>query len=322
MATELNYRMFREEDLPAVSRLWDEAGWGQLSAETWRQWFVETPYGPCLVSVAVDEAGEVVGQMVFTPTLVWVNGVQARALRLSAPILRGDERRKRLRSPDHPVIRLYYTVIDEAVKDDYGIVYAVPDAGWLPFFRWLPKLGFHHFAQKAFPCMGLSVPAGRAAEPPSPSGLLACQEAPLGEEYEALWQEARESFPIPCGIVRNRQWLSYKHGGNLALAVRECQGNRLLGYAAIRRKENLLVDYLARTPDDLARVVTVALGQLAAGGSAGVLRAMDAPALGPTLRALGFTPVDYNFAFVCHTLDPRLPPEDDLLSRWYLTPGE
>jgi hypothetical protein len=49
---------------------------------------------------------------------------------------------------------------------------------------------------------------------------------------------------------------------------------------------------------------------------------MDTPALGPALRALGFTSVDYKFAFVCHTLDPRLPHEDELLSQWYLTPGD
>lgn len=40
------------------------------------------------------------------------------------------------------------------------------------------------------------------------------------------------------------------------------------------------------------------------------------------LEALGFTPLDYDFAFVCTSLDPALPTEAIDPSRWYLTPGD
>ena len=97
MQDQLTYRLFEDADLPGVLRLWDEAGWGTLTPEQWREWFVDGPQGPSLVTVAIDERGEVVAQEVFAPSRAVVRGREIRALRLSAPILREQIRGESLR---------------------------------------------------------------------------------------------------------------------------------------------------------------------------------------------------------------------------------
>jgi hypothetical protein len=52
------------------------------------------------------------------------------------------------------------------------------------------------------------------------------------------------------------------------------------------------------------------------------LSAMETPTLGPTLRGLGFTLVDYRFAFACAPLNPSLPIEAIVPERWYVTPSD
>src|SRR5918998_5346703 len=98
MAGQLTYRLFQDADLPGLLQLWqEETHWGSLTPEVWRQWFVDTPYGASRIAIAVDESGDIVGQMIFSPSHVSVDGSEVHALRLSSPILRKDLRRTSMR---------------------------------------------------------------------------------------------------------------------------------------------------------------------------------------------------------------------------------
>ena len=318
-AEGLAFRLFREYDLPGVLRLWEEeSGWGGITPEQWRRWYVDRPDGPCLVMVAEDEEGRVAGQLVFAPTVVRMEGAEVPAVRVGAPIVDRTRRRRSVRHPEHPATRLYRAGAREAAERGFRLLYALPEHGGLPFFRWLGG-----FAEADLGCVAVDAASAAAA---GFAGALQAAPAPgFGAEYDALWELAMESFPIRCAVDRSAGRLRYRIGGHLVLEARDGDG-ALVGYAAIHKRTGLLEDVLARTPAELAPVLAAALACLASVPDGSVpfreVKAMDAPVLRPALEVLGFAPVDYRFAFVCTSLDPSLPAERIDPERWYLTPGD
>ena len=318
----LHYRVSEEGDLSGLLRLWEEAGWGSLSPAQWREWFVDGPQGPCLIAVAVDPDGEIVGQELFAPSRVSVAGREARALRVSAPILRQEYRGGSLRRDRHPVFGLYRTAVAAAQERGYEVVYSLPEHAWLPIFGLATRFGVARFDTTAFGCAELTLAADAVGSlGPAARSVEARPIARFGAEYEELWRSARESFPIACGVVRDAAWLAFRNSGRIALEVRDRDDGSLVGYSATKRQTGLLADVLARRPEELAAVVAATAVWLSECGGCNRLKAMQTPALAPVLRTLGFEPVDYRFAFTCETLGPaageRVAPE-----RWYVMPGD
>jgi hypothetical protein len=329
MSERLTYRLFCEDDLPGLLRLWEGAGWGTLTPEQWRAWFVEGPQGPSLVTVGVDERGEVAAQEMFAPSRAVVGGREVRALRFSAPILREDLRGRLLRSPDHPFVGLYKAAAGAAAERGFSVVYSLPEYAWLPVFRIAPRCGVRPFAEAAYACASLPFEAARsAAVRGAAEGLEARAVEEFGDEYEGLWREARASFPIDCGVVRDRDWLAFRNSGRIAVEVRDASDGGLVGYSATKRATGLVADLLAREPAELKRVVAATLRWLERerGGSVPEalthLKVMRTPTLAPALDALGFEPSDYRFAFTCNSFDSSLALEEIAPERWYVLPGD
>jgi hypothetical protein len=324
MVPDLNYRLFREEDLSSLLQLWEEAGWGQLSPDTWREWFLTTPYGPCLVVVAVNDQKEVMGQAVFTPTELDVNNRVVRALRLSAPILRQAIRNNSLRSLHHPAIALWLTGAIAAASLGYGLVYALPDPNWLPFFRTL-----YRFKQAEYRCLEAPLNGNGKARLPGGAAWQVQPVSAFGPEFQSLWEAARRSFAIGCGVRRSPEWLSYRNGDHHVLAVRAPRDESLAGYVSVHKQTGLIMDLAARNSAELTPVLAAALGWLAhqpAGSPFSInrdhVKVMETPVLRAALSELSFTPVDYHFAFVCDPLDPSLSPEEVHPGQWYIMPGD
>jgi hypothetical protein len=319
----LTYRLVEERDVPALLRLWEEAGWGTLSEEVWRQWFVETPHGRCVVAVAVDSRGEVVAQEMFTPSLVSVDGREVRALRFSAPIVSRSIRGVSLRHPEHPVFGLYRTAVEAASAQGFGVIYSLPDYAWLPIFRLVPG-----FAEAAYGCV--AVECGADFSPLStgePNGglkpALQARPAEFTDEYDRLWLSARETFPIHCGVVRRHEWVRFRNSGRIAVEVRDPSDGSLAGYASVKKQTGLLADVLARRPGELPHVLQATMRWLAEnGGGLTHLKVMQTPALAAALEGFPTENVDYRFAFTCRTLDERLPAEAIAPERWHAMPGD
>ncbi len=320
MTEPLTYRPYRPEDIPALLRLWEEeAGWGKLSEETWRQWFIDGPLGPALVVVAARPDDEVVAQQIYSPVQAVILARTVKALHLSAPIVREDFREGLSYHPDHIVIRLLECAIREAAAQGFALIYAQPKHAWLRFTRTVP-----YFSDAEYPCVKRAL---LPVEHPGDS-LVAGRALTFTPDYEDLWNQARENFPIACGITRTPAILNYRYGGRLVVEVRGRNDGRLQGYAAFRRETGLLDDLLADRPEQLMPVLATALDLLASQPDLSrefgltAVRAMATPLLREGLQLLGFEPVHFTFAFICGRVDPSLPPEAADPRFWYLTPGD
>ena len=324
----LSYRLFEQSDLPGLLRLWDEhSGWGSISEQQWRQWFLETPQGSCLVAVALDEKGEVAGQEVFTPAYLEVAGRKLRALRVSAPILRQDLRRASIRQLSHPVVQLFLTARNAALASGFDVIYGLPEHAWLPFFRWMTRVGLPRFEEAEFECMNLRLDGDSVSalkEVAASADLEAQPAAIFGEDYEELWCKAKSAFPVTCGVIRDANWLKFRNGGRITVEVRHRGTRELVGYVAFKRQTLLLADILTREPRSLSPVLAAALSHVAslANGSASIVKAMGTPTMMPTLTSLGFEPAHYQFAFVCNSLHDGLAPQAVAPDQWYVTPGD
>ena len=330
MSKNITYRLFQDSDLPGVLRLWEEeSGWGALTPELWRQWYRGTPFGDAVIAVAVDESGAIAGQETFVPARVAVGERVVKAWRLSAPILRNDLRRHSLGDMDHPTFRLYQTATHSAAVQGTDIIYALPEVNWLPVFRVLARRRIVFFSGAKYECLVLPLAASFSNDGDSSFVVRTVNE--FGDEYAALWHEAKNNFPIQCGVERSPLWLGYKNGAHLTLAAYD-QHDRLTGYGAINRRTGLIADWLTRRPADTVKVLAAIVHYLATQHTAGVktipsvIKAMSTPILNDALRTLGFMPIDFHFAFVCALRDPNaateLSAEAIRPEHWYLMPGD
>jgi hypothetical protein len=319
----LTYRLFHDEDLPALLRLWEEdSGWGAITREQWHEWYVETPYEPALIAVAEDGDGRIVGQLAFTPTRVAVDGREVKALRLSAPITRKHVAAIAVagHGPPHPAIGLYQAGVRAAIGQGFAMVFAFTQRAWLPFLRSGSRFGLPPIADAEFGCV--SFPLDGTAELDAPAGRLDVEPVrEFSDEFAALWVDARQGLPVRCGLVRSPAWLRYKNGGHLTLAARGAEG-KLVGYAAVRRRDGLLADLLARDPSGLTDVLAASLRWLAAHPQErpGVdrLKAMRMTWLEPLMGRARFE--DYVFPFFSLSIHPSLPLEAIAPGQWFLMP--
>jgi hypothetical protein len=316
----LTYRLFRDEDLPAVLRLWEEhSGWGGITEDQWREWYIEAPFAPSRVVVAADDRGEIVGQLVLTPTRVRVGERVVDAARISAPILHQDFRWRRLRHPDHPITRLLDLIMEIAIGDGLALVYAMPEYAWRSFFRWYPR-----FESIEFGCVSVPIPESSSR---LPGRFTAAVSSGFGDEHTTLWKEARAAFPIEVALERSVELLRYKNRGHLVFDIRDDVRGVLAGYAAIHRRTGLLVDFMADAPAHVAHVLSACLDGLASlpdDQRIGLhhVKAMPNSILGTALDSTGFQAEEFRFLFVCEPLDPSVLLGSIEPHRWYLTPGD
>ena len=331
MANILTFRLFQPDDIAGVLQLWKESsGWGGITEEQFYKWYVETPYGESLLVVAIDEANRVVGQEVFTPSKIYVGGKEKKALRLSAPIL-AKEFREKMGKATHPSIQMFRVGLNAAVDCGYSLIYAFPVPGWLRYIRLVaPQIGVdsQKFVFVESDCYALSLNSTAGGNLKIENDLEVSFISEFNDEYDDLWQSAKQNFPINCAIVRNSDWLKWKLGSHCVLEVRRNNDKELMGYAAIKKDSGLLVDALARTPNDLETIITVAIEALSqredSKNQANIeeIKVMKTQALASVIQKLGFKREKFKFAFWCYSIDESVPCKVIEPQQWYVMPND
>ena len=327
-ANGLTIRRATEADVPALSALWSsDAGWGELTVAQWREWYEHTPYGPCLVFVAVQADGAIIGQIVGTPSRVIVDGVERKAVRLSAPIIRTSDRQL-FRRVSHPVVRLYLDLAEAAIAEGVELMYSVPDVAWVDVFtifrRLLPVMA--NFETARFSCRSLDAESVAAGSDDAVKEWHALEFERFDDDFDALWSRTASAAGWTA-VVRRASWLQFKLGEDtMRVALRDGDG-LLVGYVAVRERDGLLLDLFARDASLHAALLRAAATAVRAARVAGRaipahIKVMETDMLRDALDALGAQPVNFTFALAVAALPGGPPSASVAPDRWLVSGGD
>src|ERR671933_123844 len=326
MAGNLTYRLYQEEDLPALARIWEEeTKWGEMTPQKWRQQFVDTPFGEASIALATDtDTGQIVGQLIFFPCLVCVNGRDILAFRPFALIV--TKAARGLLSETHPSAGMYDYGAKVVQARGGGLIYMLPDRNWVRTLNIGPTVQY-----ASFPLWSLSMPL---TEPlPLDDGYTMKPLEAWDEQVENLWHKASRLYG--CQFVRNCRTLQWKIGSSdYTVTVVERHGE-MVGLVASQQKGDgdrqwLVCDLLAADGEDSLRNTLIAVTNVA--HSQAIIpdrekpikkvAVLVTPIMEPVVRRLGFVRDAYDFPLVVHILDPTIPMDEVAPTHWYISAND
>jgi hypothetical protein len=320
---QLTYRLFENGDEEGILRLWEkDSGWGPITLQQFNDWFINTPYGECLIVVASDDANIIRGQIVFAPSTLVADHRKIKSLRAAAPIVESSIRYPSLRNPEHPVMRLMATGLEFAKEKGYQFVFTFPAHAWIsilkPFNQTLP------YASEIcdFSCFSISLKENDSTGDIENFSTDLIEQFSM--EHEQLWGEAIKLMPVHCALHRDHRMLNRLGQHALKLETRSVVNDELLGFMIVK-KDGLMIDLVARNQDDLVRVFEHSLSTLRSFPEKNslpfqYLKGMTTPLTTEILKRNDHTKDSYQFAFGSWLLDEHLDFETLTTSRWYMMP--
>jgi hypothetical protein len=324
MAGHLTYRLYQEEDLPTLVRFWEEeTKWGKIAPEKWRQQFIDTPYGEASIVLATNgDTGQLLGQFIFIPCLVGLNGRDVQAFRPFAPIM--TKAARGFLSGAHPIIEMYWYGVKALQARGGSLIYMVPDPRWLRLFRMFPFL-----LCGSFPLWSLPLPL--TAPLPLGDGYTMKPLKAWDEQVDDLWHKASRLHG--CQVVRNSCTLRWKIGrGDYTVTAVEREGD-MVGLVASQQKGDrqwLVCDLLAADAGDSLCNTLIAVTNVA--HSEAIIpdrekpiikvAVLATPRMEPAVSRLGFVRDAYDFPMVVHILDPSILKEDVAPAQWYVSAND
>src|SRR5436190_3265279 len=221
----MEFRLFRDEDRPALERLWEqETEWGSLTPELWQRLYEANPNGPAMVVVATENGVDgIVGQMAFVASRVSVSGRIVQAYRPFAPIV--VKKLRMFRSPelhDHPMARIYMHSAALVKERGAGLIYTLPDRK----FQRMVKM-MRYMQAGSFELWSMALPMPEPFRADSGCGV------PIGissDIVERLWRQA--SGMHRAIVVRDALAFPWRANKDESLAVR--RGDEVIGMACYR----------------------------------------------------------------------------------------
>lgn len=324
--SQLKYRLFEESDMKDILQLWkEESGWGEITAKQFNDWYINTPYGKCIVIVAIDDENKLAGQIVYSPSRMIVDNKEIKTLRGSAPIISSSLRQGNLRTFDHPAFGLIKKGFEIATEKGFQYVYSFPSFGWLGMLRLFPKFMPNPIENVSYDCFALSLQETETF-PSVKNDYCITIATSVNEEYDELWQSAVKDMPIKCGIARHSKWLRFGIGPQLVLETRTVEDKKLVGYISIKKDSGLITDILARNTSDLKIVFDYSLHALHHQNHTRIpvaftqLKGMLTKNMESLISNKIFSIDSYRFAFSGYLLDTAIDFEKLKAENWYMTP--
>ena len=317
---KITYRTMQMEDMPGILRLWEEhSGWGAITEEKFRSWYLETPLGPCITVVAVDQNQNIVGQVILAPSILSLDGEPVRVLKALAPILDGVIRKDSLTQTSHPIFEMARVANQAARIQGYHFVYSFPAYGWVSLFKTFPKFGLPECLNTLYSCMAIPV------EPFS--GLPDYQVELLdsfGEELDSFFVQASSNLPFRCLLNRDARWLNWKWGEDIKWGVRDLEGN-VLGFLVIDPKSHLVKDALALSEKHFALLFKLIINQLSSQKESwkiSQIKVMYTPFMENVLSEFELEKVPFQFAFNVYSVSEKYEFSALKLDNWYMMPTD
>lgn len=324
IATKLSYRLFKESDLEKVLELWEKySGWGLITAQQFHEWHMNTPYGDCMIIVVEDIVDGVIGQMVFVPSKVYIDGVEKDSYRVMAPIIKNDFREFNIKHFDHPVYAMFRFGIKEAKKNDHNVIYFLPSIGWIATVKTFPKYGLPEASIALNDCLRIKLNIDNSFFNNSLEKYYV-QPGNYGKEYDQLWEDAVTSLSIQCAVARHAKWLEWKRAPHLLFEMRNKSNHQLIGYIVIKKDSGLVIDLLARSIEEMEIVVRLTLehlGQNNANDQQQIfteIKLMQTSLINSVISSIPHDKIDFRFAFVHFSLYQQL----DDNKEWFIMPDD
>lgn len=322
---KLSYRAYQDDDMEKVLELWEKySGWGSITKEQFKNWYSNTPSGACIIIVALNTNQQIVGQIIFIPALLHLHGAEVKALRFSAPIIDSTIRLADLKRSDHPVIAMIRYGVEVARKQEHKVVYSHPAYGWLPVLRSFPRL----IQSESYNCFGISLCDKTTLIPVNRNFTVNLNHGLFDDEYDRLWSDAVQNFPISCGIARHARGLNWKLGGYTVLEVRQTKSQKLEGYVALKQQTGLLGDMLASKQEQIQEILTTVIHAIHHSNpdripvTCSEVNGMYTPLLQSALQNINHHQNSFRFAFGCFPLDDTIAYDAIKPSSWYMMPND
>lgn len=327
--TNITYRLFEEADMEGILNLWKNySGWGGITKEQFNSWYLKTPYGSCIVVVAVDEEDEIVGQEVFIPSHIYLDNKEQKALRISSPILHEKARFTAVTQAEHPIYAMLRCGTEAAIDQGYQLIYMYPAIGWVSTMKLCPRFGLPKIDIATYKCFSISLRSPQTFSEITDAYKVSVLTTDFNYEYDNLWSDAAKQFPIRCGVVRNAKWMNWKAKGTLTLEVRKTEGNQLMGYICLKKKTGLIQDMLARTEKEADEVLQNCIAALHHLNPQRIstdfdnVNGMLTPLFITLLKPIPWEYQNFDFAFGCFSINNKIDHSTYETANWYMMPND
>lgn len=321
--TALSYRELQSSDIPGILRLWAEnSGWGSITEQQFYDWYMHTPYGPCLTVVAVNDQEEVVGQQVYMPREATINGHTCRVLRAVAPILAAEARVTHMLSPKHPLTDLFRCAAQLATGRDYAMIYTLPAYGWSAWMKAFYRFGLPAWDLAIYPCFRIDLKAVHPAGLPL-AGKWLVEQVP---HLPNLTLQQPAASAQSNTFVRNPAWINWKFAEDHLYCLWD--GTALAGYVVLKKDSRLILDLWAAEGYTIPVVFYSFLRALITGQVLGAqilpdtISGMLNPLAERLLKDIPYTLVDYKFVYGMYRLTEHIDTQLFRPDEWDLFPGD
>ena len=252
MTSIIKYRPYEKNDVSQILALWkNSSDFGSLSQEIFETWFLKTPYEKAEIIVAEHEQNQLIGQMVFMPTRMVVNGQLVKAMRIAAPILNTNYRFSEASA--HPIFEMFLKGIEHARNNGFSLAYIFPARGWLRAIEMYSEFVIK-WQTATYNTFSVDIKKSADINTLENSDINLKIVERFTEEYDLLWKNVVSGLPIRCGIVRQKEWLTYRLSDHCIIEARHRTEHSLKGYFVIKKKSGLLVDMLAYSNKELKQL--------------------------------------------------------------------
>lgn len=326
---KLTYRIYKDGDMEGVLQLWGlYSGWGAITEQQFNEWYINTPYGRCLIVVATNEEEQIVGQTVFIPTMFNINSVVVKAYRVSSPILNNSCHKISIRNGNHPAHAMFNLGVKIGKQQGYRFVYGFPAPGWIPLIKAFARYGLPEGEVLSYDCFSVSLEEDMIFNIQNIKISICLSDHNFNEEWDQLWNDTVKQFPMKGGVKRHRKWLSWKLKGQHVFEARNKDNHQLFGYVAIQKNSGLLIDMLARTKGDLEEILIAVIHTLRFSNPDRIsiqvnkLIGMLSPVVQLAMQNIPFKKENFEFAFSYFSFNNTLDKEHINPADWYLMPND
>ena len=150
----------------------------------------------------------------------------------------------------------------------------------------------------------------------------------FNEEYDQLWDEAKSSLGIRCGVVRDANWMKWKLSKFLVLEARDHDDDSLKGYIAFNTKSGFVTDVLGKSIDVIEKIFLDSINALHYLNPQRIqvsfteISVMMTNLFKAILKSTSWQQKNFTFSFACYSQSEEIKCNDISAANWYLMPND